>query len=49
MLHQSNFLAVEVAPARTEMETWVKQIASLCEADAIHCVDGSKEEYEQPG
>ncbi|HLG39797.1 MAG TPA: phosphoenolpyruvate carboxykinase (GTP) [Chitinophagaceae bacterium] len=46
MLHQSNFFAVETAPARSEMETWVKQIASLCEADAIHWCDGSKEEYD---
>ncbi|HMU46817.1 MAG TPA: phosphoenolpyruvate carboxykinase (GTP) [Chitinophagaceae bacterium] len=46
MLQQSNFFTAETAPARTEIETWVKQIASLCEADAIHWCDGSQEEYD---
>lgn len=46
MLQQSNFFTTETAPARAEIETWVKQIASLCEADAIHWCDGSQEEYD---
>ena len=46
MLQHSNLFAMETAPARAEMETWVKQIAALCEADTVHWCDGSKEEYD---
>lgn len=46
MSQQSNFFAMETAPARAELETWVKQIASFCEASNVHWCDGSKEEYD---
>ena len=46
MSNQSNFFAMETAPARAELETWVKQIANFCEADNVHWCDGSKEEYD---
>lgn len=46
MLHQTNFIAYEDAPARVELEGWVKSIAQLCEASSIHWCDGSKEEYD---
>jgi len=45
MVHQTNFIAYEDAPARTELETWVKNIAQLCEAKSIYWCDGSLEEY----
>jgi len=45
MVHQTNFIAYEDAPARTELETWVKNIAQLCEAHSINWCDGSQEEY----
>ena len=47
MLHQTNFIAYEDAPARVEMEGWVKSIAQLCEAKSIHWCDGSEEEYDR--
>jgi phosphoenolpyruvate carboxykinase (GTP) len=46
MSQRSNFFAMETAPARAELETWVKQIASFCEARNVHWCDGSKEEYD---
>jgi len=46
MNYQSNFFTMETAPARAELETWVKQIASFCEANHIHWCDGSKDEYD---
>lgn len=46
MLHQTNFIAYEDAPARTELESWVKSIALLCKANAIHWCDGSTSEYD---
>jgi phosphoenolpyruvate carboxykinase (GTP) len=45
--HQTNFIAYEDAPARTELETWVKNIAKLCEANSIHWCDGSQGEYDR--
>jgi len=33
-------------PAKIEIESWVNNIASQCEASAIHWVDGSKAEYD---
>jgi len=47
MRHQTNFIAYEDAPARTELESWVKSIAQLCAAKSVHWCDGSKEEYER--
>lgn len=46
MLPQSNLFALDTAPARAELETWVKQIAALCEAKSVHWCDGSQEEYD---
>jgi phosphoenolpyruvate carboxykinase (GTP) len=47
MLHQTNFIAYEDAPARTELESWVKSIAQLCAAKSVHWCDGSPEEYDR--
>ena len=47
MSTQTNFFAMETAPARAELETWVKQVSTFCEADAVHWCDGSKEEYDR--
>ncbi|MGE5105914.1 MAG: phosphoenolpyruvate carboxykinase (GTP) [Sphingobacteriales bacterium] len=46
MLSQASFLGIDTAPAKAEMETWVKQIAASCEAKTVHWCDGSKEEYD---
>lgn len=47
MSTQTNFFAMETAPARAELETWVKKVAEFCEADAVHWCEGSKEEYDR--
>jgi phosphoenolpyruvate carboxykinase (GTP) len=47
MSTQTNFFAMETAPARAELETWVKRVAEFCEADAVHWCDGTKEEYDR--
>ncbi|HEX4875247.1 MAG TPA: hypothetical protein VFV31_01155, partial [Chitinophagaceae bacterium] len=47
MSNQTNFFTMETAPARAELETWVKQVAAFCESDAIHWCDGTKEEYDE--
>lgn len=47
MSTQTNFFAMETAPARAELETWVKKVAEFCEADAVHWCDGTKEEYDR--
>lgn len=41
-----NFLVTETAKARTELETWVKQMAAHCDASTVHWCDGSQEEYD---
>ncbi|MBI1780979.1 MAG: phosphoenolpyruvate carboxykinase (GTP), partial [Sphingobacteriales bacterium] len=46
MLLQSNSFTLETTPAKAELETWVKQIASLCDAKSVHWCDGSQEEYD---
>ena len=33
-------------PAKTEIETWVNNIASQCQAENVHWVDGSQAEYD---
>ena len=47
MSNQTNFFAMETAPARAELETWVKQVTEFCQADAVHWCDGTKEEYDR--
>lgn len=43
---QPNVLAMETAPARAELETWVQQMASFFEADNIYWCNGTQEEYD---
>jgi len=42
----SNFSSLETSPIKSEIDSWVKQVAAQCEASAIHWCDGSKEEYD---
>lgn len=42
----NNFSSLVSSPAKNEIDNWVRQIASQCEASAIHWCDGSKEEYD---
>jgi phosphoenolpyruvate carboxykinase (GTP) len=46
MVIPSNFSSIESSPIKSEIDGWVKQIASQCEASAIHWCDGSQEEYD---
>ena len=46
MVITSNFSSIESSPIKSEIDGWVKQIASQCEATAIHWCDGSQEEYD---
>jgi phosphoenolpyruvate carboxykinase (GTP) len=46
MVIPSNFSSIESSPIKSEIDGWVKQIASQCEACAIHWCDGSQEEYD---
>ena len=46
MVITSNFSSIESSPIKSEIDGWVKQIASQCEASAIHWCDGSQEEYD---
>ncbi|MBI2730336.1 MAG: phosphoenolpyruvate carboxykinase (GTP) [Sphingobacteriales bacterium] len=46
MLPQSNLFTLDTTPAKAELETWVKQIATLCEAKSVHWCDGSQAEYD---
>lgn len=45
MLLQSNSFTLDTSPAKSELNTWVKQIAGFCEPASIHWCDGSQEEY----
>jgi phosphoenolpyruvate carboxykinase (GTP) len=47
MPESNNFFAMETAPSRAKLETWVNQVAAFCEAEKIHWADGSKEEYDR--
>ncbi len=42
----SNFSSLESSPIKSEIDSWVRQVASQCEASAIHWCDGSQEEYD---
>ena len=42
----SNYSSSESTPIKSEINNWVKQIASQCEASNIHWCDGSEEEYD---
>jgi GTP-dependent phosphoenolpyruvate carboxykinase len=42
----NNFSSIESSPIKTEIDAWVKQIASQCEASSIYWCDGSQEEYD---
>ena len=42
----SNISSIESSPIKSEIDGWVKQIASQCEASSIHWCDGSQEEYD---
>ena len=42
----SNFSSLESSHIKSEIDKWVKQIASECEASAIHYCNGSQEEYD---
>ena len=46
MSTNQNFLVTETAKARTELDTWVKQMAAHCDASTVHWCDGSQEEYD---
>ncbi|HMT73070.1 MAG TPA: phosphoenolpyruvate carboxykinase (GTP) [Chitinophagaceae bacterium] len=46
MSQHSSFFTMETAPARAELETWVKQMAAFMEAKNVHWCDGSQEEYD---
>ena len=41
----SNFSSLGSSPIKGEIDGWVRQIASQCEASAIHWCDGSQQEY----
>ena len=42
-----NFLAMETALARQELEIWVQQISEFCEASRVQWCDGSQAEYDK--
>lgn len=42
----SNFADLEPAPIKNDINRWVNQIASDCEASAIHWCNGTQEEYD---
>ena len=46
MLTQANGFILESTPVKTELETWVKQMAALCDAKEVHWCDGSQQEYD---
>jgi phosphoenolpyruvate carboxykinase (GTP) len=46
MHYNTNFFEIDTAPAKSELKTWVKQMASWCRATHIHWCNGSQEEYD---
>jgi GTP-dependent phosphoenolpyruvate carboxykinase len=46
MITQTNFSVFETAPAKSELQNWVKGIAAICQPAKIHWCDGSKQEYD---
>jgi phosphoenolpyruvate carboxykinase (GTP) len=46
MITQTNFSVFENAPAKSELQNWVKGIATICQPSKIHWCDGTKEEYD---
>lgn len=42
----SNFSSIESSPIKSEIDGWVQQIASQCEAGSIYWCNGSQEEYD---
>ncbi len=46
MIKQTNAFILDDVPVRQELENWVNLIASLCEPETIHWVDGSQGEYD---
>jgi phosphoenolpyruvate carboxykinase (GTP) len=46
MIPQANAYIIQNCAVKKELESWVNQVASLCEPKLIHWVDGSKAEYD---
>jgi phosphoenolpyruvate carboxykinase (GTP) len=46
MITQTNFSVFETAPAKSELQNWVRGIGAICQPSKIHWCDGSKEEYD---
>jgi phosphoenolpyruvate carboxykinase (GTP) len=46
MITQENAYILDNCAVKKELESWVNQVASLCEPKSIHWVDGSKAEYD---
>lgn len=46
MNHKSKFPFYESSPVKSELESWVNDIANQCGAKDIHWCDGTKQEYD---